>query len=318
VKNWFSLFSAGGAKDSSPRRQPRVGMCEIFSPGWGGRKPAGKIFFRPCRGWNFLCSETHGFTVDYFHPLLRSFNLILVLLASLVLAGNVFAADVVADFSAANRLYAEGKFSDAATAYEKILQTGGQSSALLFNYANAEFKSGHLGKAIAAYQQAAQLSPRDAELRANLAFVRNQVPGATLRESRWQNWLGVFTLNEGAMLTAVLLWLTFALLIARQLRPALMPKLRTLTRVSVIMTVFSATVLGLQAVNHFYSGTAVVITDNTTVRSGPFDDAQSAFITRDGAELSVLDRRDDWVQVADGAGKSGWLPAKQVEILPGV
>jgi uncharacterized protein YgiM (DUF1202 family) len=54
-----------------------------------------------------------------------------------------------------------------------------------------------------------------------------------------------------------------------------------------------------------------------TARSGPFDDAQSAFTARDGAELSVLSRRADWVQVADGTGKSGWLPAKQVEVLPG-
>ena len=93
-----------------------------------------------------------------------------------------------ADFSAANKLYAEGKFADAADAYEKILQAGAASPALLFNSANAEFKAGHLGKAIAAYRQAELLSPRDAELRANLAFVRNQVQGATLRESRWQNW----------------------------------------------------------------------------------------------------------------------------------
>ena len=107
------------------------------------------------------------------------------------MAGNIFAADVAADFSAANKLYAEGKFADAAAGYEKILQTGGQSPALLFNCANAEFKAGHLGKAIAAYRQAELLTPRDAELRANLAFVRNQVQGATLRESRWQNWLGV-------------------------------------------------------------------------------------------------------------------------------
>jgi uncharacterized protein YgiM (DUF1202 family) len=61
----------------------------------------------------------------------------------------------------------------------------------------------------------------------------------------------------------------------------------------------------------------VVIADNVTARSGPFDDAQNAFTARAGAELSVLDRRDGWVQVAGGAGKSGWLPAKQVEVLPG-
>jgi len=243
-------------------------------------------------------------------------NLFAILFA-LVVAGNLFAADTTADFSAANRLYAEGKFPDAVAAYETILQTGWQSPALLFNDANAEFKAGHLGKAIAAYCRAEQLSPRDAELRANLAFVRNQVQGATVRESRWQNWAGALTLNEGAVLTAVLFWLTAALFIARQIRPALVPRLKNETRIFVALTLFSGTVLGLQAANHFSKATAVVTADNATARSGPFDDAQSAFTSRDGAELPVLDRRDGWVQVADGAGKTGWLPVKQVEVLPG-
>ena len=115
---------------------------------------------------------------------------------------------------------------------KKFLQTGGQSPALLFNYANAEFKCRSSGQGHRRLSAGAQLSPRDAELRANLAFVRNQVQGAAARESRWQNWAGMLTLNEGAVLTAVLFWLTFALLIARQLRPALVPKLRTATRIS--------------------------------------------------------------------------------------
>ena len=93
-------------------------------------------------------------------------------------------------FTAANKLYAEGKFAEAAKAYEKILADRRASPALLFNYGNAEFKSGNLGQAIAAYRRAELLAPRDAEIRANLDFVRNQVQGATVRESRWQNWLG--------------------------------------------------------------------------------------------------------------------------------
>ncbi len=240
-----------------------------------------------------------------------------VILLALIFAGNLFAADVATDFSSANELYAKGKFAEAAAAYEKILQTDGRSSALLFNYANAEFKSGHLGKAIAAYRQAEQLSPRDAELRANLAFVRNQVQGTTVRESRWQNWAGTLTLNEGASLAAALFWLTFALFIARQIRPALIPKLKNATRILVALTLFSGAVLGLQAGDHFFKATAVVIADNVTARSGPFEDAQSAFTARDGAELSVMDRREGWVQVANGAGKSGWLSTEQAEILPG-
>jgi tetratricopeptide (TPR) repeat protein len=239
------------------------------------------------------------------------------ILLALVFAGNIFAADATADFSAANQLYAEGKFSGAASAYEKILATGTQSSALLFNCANAEFKSGNLGKAIDGYRRAGQLSPRDADIRANLAFVRNQVQGATVRESVWQNWPGNLSLNEWAVFAMIAFWATFILLTTRQLRPALVPKLKTATQIFAALTIISAAALGLQAVNHFSKQTAVVIADNVTARSGPFDDAQNAFTAHDGAELSVLDRRDDWVQVADGSGKTGWLPAKLVEILPG-
>jgi tetratricopeptide (TPR) repeat protein len=242
---------------------------------------------------------------------------LLLVLLTFVGAGKIFAADVAPDFSAANELYARGKFADAAAAYEKILQTAGQSPSLLFNCGNAEFKAGHLGKAIAAYRQAELLAPRDAELRANLAFVRNQIQGATLRESRWQDWAGSLTLNEGTLLTAVFFWAMFALFAARQIQPALAPKLRSVTRLAVALTIFSGAVLALQAANHFNASVAVVTGPEATARSGPFDDAQSAFTAHDGAELRVLDWHENWVQAADGTGKTGWFNRKQVEILPG-
>jgi tetratricopeptide (TPR) repeat protein len=241
----------------------------------------------------------------------------LAILVALICAGKLLAADVSADFTAANKLYAEGKFTEAATAYGAILKTGAQSPALLFNAGNAEFKAGHLGKAIAAYRQAELLSPRDAELRANLAFVRNQVQGATLRETSWQKWVGTLTLNEGALLTAMFFWALFALLALRQIKPALSPKLRTATRLAVALTIFSGAILGLQAANHFNTSVAVVNAADATARSGPFDDAQNVFTARDGAELKVLQQHDDWVQVANTVGKIGWLSTKQAAVLPG-
>mgnify|MGYP001544215092 CR=1 FL=1 len=249
-------------------------------------------------------------------PVLWRFGTAFVL-AILLINQTSSAADTATDFSAANKLYAQGKFADAAAAYEKILQTGVQSPALLFNAGNAEFKAGHLGQAIAAYRRASLLTPRDAELRANLAFVRNQVHGASEREGWWQNLFGSLTLNEGTLLTAIFFWLTFALLAARQIRPALAPKLRGLTRLAVVLTIFSGAVLGLQAANHFNDSVAVVTVAEATARSGPFDDAQAAFTAHDGTELSVLARHDDWVQVADASGKIGWLSRRQAEVLPG-
>ena len=241
----------------------------------------------------------------------------LSILLALVCAGRLLAADAKADFAAANRLYAEGKFAAAAAAYGQIRQSAGESVPLLFNLGNAEFKAGHLGKAIVAFRQAAELSPRDAELRANLAFVRSQVQGATRRETFWQSWAGFLTLNEGTLLTAMLFWATLALLALRQIRPGLAPRLKTATRLAAALTLFSGIVLALQATNHFNASAAVVTGAEATARSGPFDDAQTVFTVRDGAELPISATHGDWVEASNGAGKIGWLNRKQVEVLPG-
>jgi len=317
MKKWIPLFSAGGAKDNSPPRQSWVVGGGISSPSRGERNIHPPLFCRSFRGLACLRPETHGFAVGYFRSLLRSFKWILVLFATFGFVGNLFAANVASNFSAANKLYAEGKFADAAGLYENILKTGAQSSALLFNCGNAEFKSGRLGMAIAAYRRAALLSPRDAEVRANLAFVREQIQGATLRESRWQYWLGQLTLNEWTLLAATAYWLTFILLAARQIRPALGTKLKNATFALATLTILSGSALGWQAAEHFSKQTAVVVASEATARSGPFDEAQNAFMAHDGAELAVLDRRSDWIQVTDGSGKIGWMQTKQVEILPG-
>jgi len=247
-------------------------------------------------------------------------RILLATAAVWIFTGSAWAADTATEFNAANKLYAKGKFAEAAGTYEKILQSGVVSAALYFNDGNAQFKAGNFGRAIAAYRRAAQLAPRDAEVRANLEFARNQVQGPTLRENRWSRsagWFGLFTLNEWTVLAVVALWLTLALLAAMQIRPALKTALRGITRVAVVATLLLGAGLGVAATLHFSKQTVVVVMPEVTARSGPFDEAQGAFKARDGAEFAVLDTRDNWLQVTDGSGRIGWLQRPQVVILPG-
>jgi tetratricopeptide (TPR) repeat protein len=230
--------------------------------------------------------------------------------------GRLLASDVASDFSAANHFYSDGKFSAAAKAYEAILNSGVVSPNLLFNDGNAEFKSGSWGRAIAAYRSAALLAPRDADIRANLEFTRNQVQGATLRESWWENGLGELTLNEWATLAAIALWLTFGLFAAMQIRPAFKNALRGLARCAAVASISLCACVGVATTLHFSRQVAVVILPDAVTRSGPFNDAQNAFAVHDGAELAVLDQHDGWVQVSDGSGRTGWMQDSQVEILP--
>src|SRR5438093_11113999 len=115
----------------------------------------------------------------------------------LALAPAELRADTTpAAFEAANRLYFEGKFSEAATTYGILEQSGQRSAALYFNWGKALFKSARIGRAIAAYRKAQALAPRDPDIRANLQFARAQRQGPTLFFKKSQQWLHKLSLNE--------------------------------------------------------------------------------------------------------------------------
>jgi tetratricopeptide (TPR) repeat protein len=221
--------------------------------------------------------------------------------------GYVSAEDAAAAFDAANKLYSEGKFVEAAGAYEKILGAGHVSPALYYNLGNAFFKSGQIGRAIAAYRQAEEISPRDPDLRANLQFARNQVQGPTLRKREWQRWLGTLSLNEWTWLSAGAIWLTFGLLTARQFRPSLGRSLQNWTFASGAIAALSVVCVALAVAASASRTTAIVIAPEAAVRSGPFEESPNAFTARDGAELRVLDQKGDWLQVTDGTRRVGWV-----------
>lgn len=220
-------------------------------------------------------------------------------------------------FDNANKLYEQGKFAEAATAYEAIRQGGMVSPALYFNLGNALFKSAQIGRALIAYRHAEQLTPRDPDVRANLQFARNQVQGPTRRMSRIERWIAVLSTNEWTTLAAGALWLTFILLAAAQMRPKLAPTLRHLTITTGIATVFLGICLGLALSQRVGTESAVVTTPEVSIRKGPFDESPTAFTAHDGAELRVLDHKDDWLQVTDGNRRIGWLKRDAVALFKG-
>jgi tetratricopeptide (TPR) repeat protein len=225
------------------------------------------------------------------------------------------AAEAGAAFDQANRLYEEGQYRDAAEAYQKLITSGTTSAALLFNLGNAEFKAGQIGAAIAAYRRAERLAPRDPDLAANLQFARGQVTGPSRHPNWLQQQLHRLTTNEWTLLAVIPLWAWFALLMVRQLRPALKPRLRTATWSCGALTLLSCGVLAVVVHRRLDEHEVVVTARNTVVRYGPFAESQSAFTAADGAELSLLDHKADWFQVSAGGKTIGWLKTNAVAVL---
>ena len=227
------------------------------------------------------------------------------------------AALSTAGFELANKLYEEGKFAEAAAAYEKLAQPGQTSAALCFNLGNALFKSGQIGRAIAAYRQAEQLAPRDPDLRANLQFARNQTQAPTLVPGRWQRWLGRVTLNEWTLLAAGAVWLWLLLLAVLQWRPSLKPVLRSYVLSLAILAGLLCGCVAAALRETRFTRTAIVVTRDAVVRYGPLAESPTAFTVHDGAELLVLDQKDEWLQVSAGPSRTGWLRRDQTLVTGG-
>lgn len=237
---------------------------------------------------------------------MKSFFLIIALLLPLWAQAEP-AAPLSTQFDAANKLYAQNKFAEAATAYEQIIAGDSVSPALYFNLGNAYFKAGQLGHAIAAYREAEELSPRDPDIRANLQFARNRVQGPRVTPARWQTWLATFTANEWAAVSTGAIWIMLGLLIARCLRPALTPTLRPWTIASIIaaLVIFAGARLAIYQASSQFIG--IVTVADATIRNSPLDESPSAFTAHDGAELRVLDHKDEWLQVTDDNRRFGWV-----------
>jgi tetratricopeptide (TPR) repeat protein len=238
-----------------------------------------------------------------------------VSLVMLVSAGLAPAQNLTSGFDAANKLYEQGRFAEAASAYEKLLQSGLVPETVYYNLGNAFFKSGEMGRAIVAYRQAEQLSPRDPDLRANLSFARNQVQGPTVSSTWLRRGLGKLSLNEWTGLAAGAVWLCFLLLTLQQWQPGVKRALRSYVLFTAGAAVVLCACLGL-VLNGRSSRAAIVITREAVVRQGPLDESQTAFVVHDGAELQVLDQKDEWLQVSSEPRRSGWLRRDQVTLTP--
>ena len=223
---------------------------------------------------------------------------------------------VEARFDAANKLYAQSKFADAAAAYDKLIEAGAIAPALYFNLGNACFKSGQFGRAIAAYRQAEEMSPRDPDVRANLQFARNQVQGPKLRAGWLQRRLGTLSVTEWVSLSTVAVWVTLGLLIACLVKPALTSVLRPWIWLAITTSLAIFVCAKLAISQNASDKIAIISIPEASVRNGPFDESPASFTAHDGAELRVLDHKDDWLQITDGTSRFGWLKRDALILSP--
>ncbi|PAW77786.1 MAG: hypothetical protein B9S33_20000 [Pedosphaera sp. Tous-C6FEB] len=236
------------------------------------------------------------------------------LLWLLLLAVHTVAGQSAVEFEAANKLFEQGKFAEAAVGYERLL-TNGPTAALHFNLGNARFKSGQPGMAILHYHHALALAPRDPDARGNLQFARRSL-GVTVEESFGQHLLRRNTLDEWAWLAGGALGAWFLLLAVGEARPERRAALASFTKGIGAVALVLGGLLGAVHWERSATRAAVVVVREAPARPGPLAESKVTFSLRDGAEVTVLDVKDDWFHVRDTGQRSGWVKSAALRPLP--
>ena len=232
----------------------------------------------------------------------------------LLVSAWTVAAQPAAEFEVANKLFEQGKFADAAAGYERLL-TNGPTAALHFNLGNARFKSGQPGRAIYHYHHALRLAPRDPDSRGNLQFARRSL-GATVEENLGQHLLRLHTLDEWAWLACGGLGVWFLLLALGEALPARRAAFAGLMKGFGVLAFFLTALLGSAHWDRSATRLAVVVVGEAPVRPGPLAESKVAFALRDGAEVTVLDAKDNWLHVRDAGLRAGWVRSDALWRLP--
>lgn len=188
--------------------------------------------------------------------------------------------------------------------YQQLVDSGIQNGGLYANLANAYYRLGDTGRAIANYRLAMQFRPLDWRSQIMLVLAQAQTQSSI---PQWH--APLFWLVIGVALWLVGLWM---ICVHVRQRNAV---------VAVVLLGLSLFCLAIvyQQTKGQPDRQAIAVASELTLYDG---EGKSFEIVAElqgtlGATLGVLERRGEWLQVQSSDGRQGWVPSeKLVELLP--
>jgi len=213
-------------------------------------------------------------------------------------------------FQAACAAYEAGRFAEAQTTWERLAMEHGLTASLCYNLGNTAFRQGHRGIAIAWYERARRLSPRDEDIRYNLVVMRSALQDET--PSGWETADRVLTPDELAWVLAVLIWvLGFGIGWALWAEWE-WARWSRLVYWGVPLLVLVAVWLGARE-QDLAANWSVTVQPTIEVRSGPGDQFAVGFTIPEGTRALILNRRPGWIELGVPAKSlKGWAPEDSV------
>ncbi|GGH37090.1 BatE protein [Mangrovimonas yunxiaonensis] len=226
-------------------------------------------------------------------------------------------------FDQGNELYNQGKYAEAITRYEKVLESGKHSAELYFNLANAHYKLNHIAPSIYNYEKALRLAPNDKAIKNNMAFAKNMTIDAidVIPEVGLTRFLKAVTntfgfdgwayLSIGTMLVFVIAYLLYYFNTATARKRLAFVLGLLFLALSVTALAFAFHKYNLDQNNK----PAIIFAQETQVKSEPNLRSVEAFKLHEGTKVQILDTVNEWKQIKLSDGKTGWVPSQDLKAL---
>lgn len=236
-----------------------------------------------------------------------------------VLADALRAFDEAVDAARSDSDRARELYRRAAVGFETLIDAGARNAMIEYDLANAYIRMKEPGRAILHYRRALRHAPRNADISANLAYVRKGVVPSIAETDERRLARSLFFWHydsspRARLLAAVVLSVLGWLLLGARLRRRRAP-LRWAGVALVALGLICCASLTWQLQGRRASPPAVVIEGEHVLRLGLGEGYDAAMREPLGAgvELRIVETHADWVKVRLRDGRSGWLPAAAVE-----
>ena len=226
-------------------------------------------------------------------------------------------------FNNGNEYYQKGDFEKAAAAYESLIKSGYEGTALYYNLGNAYYRQGKIGYAILNYERALKLSPGDEDIRHNLALANaktidkiEDLPKFFLFQW-WENILALFSVS-GWTITAYIFYILLLASIGLYFfsKNSLQQRyifISGLTSLSLLLVVVVLLVIRVNREVNVKNG--IIIEQAVNVKLSPDEQSSDAFIVHEGLKVKLEDEVNDWIKIRLQDGKIGWMPGSVVKII---
>lgn len=215
--------------------------------------------------------------------------------------------------------YDEGNFAGAEEYYRSLKKASAPSSKLFYNIGNCLFQQGKYAEALAYYESALRIAPRDSDILENLNLTRRKLslPEKNVLETpadvppylrdllRPDEWLLVLSIGSAL----IFLGLGLRRSMGRSFWGSL------LASGAVVMVVAFSAVLA-QGVSSYDDRAAIVIVRNAPVYALPSTQALRLLDInlQSGEEVRIVETRLDWVRIRAGSAE-GWVKKDDVQKL---